>query len=206
MKNILRKSLSIIFLLLGLISCIDENVEPESLLSEPEFLINPHNIWTYAFYDSLNGKKDTVSIRSLGETLYDKRTPAFIWQLKFKNYTDTHYVFISKQLDSLRVVPNFTSRERYFKLRMIFPLVIGKKWKGEWFNDTVRVLKQEKAFAGNTIYSNAYYLEEKWGALNDYGNMKVWYYPQVGILKLHRREWGFGFMNQTWELISLSKN
>ena len=205
MKNILEKILSIIFLFAGLISCVDKNVEPESLLNEPEFLINIHNVWTYAFYDSLSGEKDTVLVRPLGETLYDNRTPAFIWQLKFKNYTDTHYVFISKHLDSLRIVPNFTSWERYFKLSIVFPLAVGMKWKGEWINDTVHVLKQESIHVGKTTYSNAFYLEEKWGALNEYGIMEVWYYPQAGILKLHRKGWGFSFMNQTWELIRLDK-
>jgi hypothetical protein len=172
---------------------------------EAEFLINTRNVWTYAFFDSLNGKKDTVTIKPLGETLYDKRVPAFIWQLKFKNYVDTHYVFLSKNLDSLRIIPNFTSRDRYFKLRMSFPLLVGGKWKGEWFNDTIRVIKQESVTINGNFYDKAFYIEEKWGALNDYGNMKVWYLPQTGILKLQRKEWGFGFMNQTWTLIKLEK-
>jgi len=182
-------------------SCIDNVLEPQLTISEAQFLISESNNWTYSFYDSLAKKSDIVIIKPSGRTLYDNREEAFIWKLNFTSYSDTHFVFISKNLDSLRIIPNFNSRQRYFKARLKFPLKVGAKWKGEWFNDTVKVIKQENITVAGVTYFGAYYIEQKWGALNEYGLMRFWYLPQVGFIKIVRREWGFSFMNQTWELL-----
>ncbi len=187
-------------------SCHDSITFPDEVnLSEADFLLDSNNIWTYAFTDSLSKEKDTVIVKSLGKGFYDNREPAFIWQLKFKKYLDTNYVFTSKNKDTIRFISNFNRHNRYIKARLLFPLFAGMKWKGEWFNDTVKVIRQEKISVPFAIFLNAFYLEEKWGAFNDYGKMILWYQPHVGFLKIQRREWGFGFLNQTWELIKYEK-
>lgn len=199
-------SVAIIFSLGVFNSCHDFITYPdESNLSEVEYLLDSSNSWTYAFTDSLSKEKDTVIIKPVGRALYDNREPAYIWQLKFKKYIDTNYVFTSKNNDTVRFISNFSKHNRYIKARLLFPLFVGMKWKGEWFNDTVKVIRQEKISVPYAIFLNAFYLEEKWGAFNDYGKMILWYQPHVGFLKIQRREWGFGFLNQSWELIKYEK-
>ncbi|MER3523973.1 MAG: hypothetical protein C4326_07870 [Ignavibacteria bacterium] len=47
----------------------------------------------------------------------------------------------------------------------------------------------------------SYLVEKTWGGFNDYGRLRTWLVPRVGIVKLHRKGVSFADANLIWELI-----
>ncbi len=157
--------------------------------------------WTYTRYDSLVSRRDTVVVTILGEvTIENRRMSA--WQRASRMRTDTTYVRVTG--DTVRVYDFPFSPSTNSKY--ILPLQVGKGWRGDLMYDssTVRINGFVSTPAGQ--FTNAFLVEQNWSTFNDYGHFDTWLVPRVGIVKQYRKQWGFGFQNELWELLSYHIN
>lgn len=158
------------------------------------------NVWTYSSYDSLANQSDTVIVRIVGQTTIPENKSVTVWQKSFGSHIDT--VFVSISFDTVRIIPEAHINSQWVNTKYLFPLEVGKAWRGDFVSDTSTVVENRSITVIAGSFPNAFRIEERWSALNDYGAVSTWFVPKVGIVKLHRREWGFGFSNETWELLS----
>ncbi|MBM2845058.1 MAG: hypothetical protein HW407_370 [Bacteroidetes bacterium] len=153
--------------------------------------------WTYAVYDSTIPAVDTLVTTIVGDTVLSSGTSARIWRLRYRSRTETYYV--SNARDTVRLHPSPTAL--WINATYVFPMVLGSSWRGAIASDTNRVAAVGRVATLATTFPKGYLIDEQWGQLNDYGRVFTWLVPQVGIVKLHKREWGFGWANVTWELL-----
>ncbi|MBM2841986.1 MAG: hypothetical protein HW412_2514 [Bacteroidetes bacterium] len=153
--------------------------------------------WTYFVYDSLAQRSDTLVVTVGGQTILPGNIPATIWQFAYLTRTDTMFVVVAG--DTLRFYryPNYSFGEVNF----LFPLFLGKGWMF-LFGDTNTVVQVGPLITPGGFFSVTYLVEKLWTFPNDYGVLRAWLVPRVGIAKLHRRGVSFGQANVTWELLS----
>jgi len=157
-------------------------------------------MWIYSFHDSVSHQSDTVTVIIVAQTTIPGDKPATIWRNTFRSYVDTNYVTISS--DTVRVIPKSQINAQWVNTKYIFPLFVGRGWRGDFVSDTSTVTENRSFTVIAGTFANAFRIEEQWGAVNDYGAVSTWFVPKVGVIKLHRTTWGFGSSNELWELIS----
>ena len=155
--------------------------------------------WTYQYYDSLRQRSDTVVVTIVGQTTIPGNKTATIWQKVYRIGIDTVYVTVSG--DTVKILPKYALTAQWINTKYIFPLLVGRGWRGDisFDTNTIADMKSISVIAGKFL--NAYRIEERWGGYNEYGRVTTWFVPRVGAATIHRREWGWGFVNETWELI-----
>lgn len=196
-KYIIRLSLfmGIIFF----VSCKDNSVDnnPGAVEDFP----NEQGIsWFYRVIDSLNNTIDTVQVTVSGTSTLSSGEPVTVWLNAFSDSTDSNYVLIKG--DSVKI---YEDREYLIdNIKLVFPLAVGATWKGDFVSDSSRVLDKIQLTVPAGSFNDVYVIERLYGGFNEYFTMTIWFVPDIGIIKINRRETGFGFQNETRELISYS--
>ncbi len=153
--------------------------------------------WTYFYYDSLNAYADTVQVTIVGEIEFNEGRIAKIWEYRFKTKVDTKYVEILG--DTVRIYRDLNSL--WLNTKFVFPLYVGKGWKGDRVSDTSEVVEKTSIDLNGKPFNPCYIIQEYWGVANDYGWVTTWFVPHVGIVKQHYRGESFGKANVYWELL-----
>lgn len=154
--------------------------------------------WTYFYFDSLAMASDTVRVQVAGKiTTPDSRQLTF-WTYQYSSRTDTQYVEVRG--DTVRMFADPTLFLE--KTRFVFPLKVGKSWKGGFVSDSSRVVDSLSVTVAAGSFPTAFVIEETWAAFNDYGIIHTYFVPEVGIVKKHHRGFSFGLANNYWELLS----
>lgn len=179
-------------LLLTLISC-SETIEtyPNSIISFAEFPQSAGSFWVYAYYDSLTSTADTVTV-SINN--YSVDTNIKLWKYTYNNHTDSLYV--KNNGDTLKMSQD--PAVEFPRTIIIFPLETGKSWTHFIYTDSVSDIQNIPVLGE---IKEAFLLTENWGAFNDYGQLKRWIVPGIGIVKIRHTGWSFGTANNTWELL-----
>jgi len=160
-----------------------------------EFPTRTGSQWTYAVYDSLAQRRDTLVVTIFGQTVLTGNIPAWIWQLAYRSRIDTQYVSISG--DTVRFYLGYS---QWTQPNYLFPLWLSKVWQlVPMESTTVTQIGWVETPAGS--FPNAYLVEKEWRGYNDYGTLRTWLVPNIGIVKLHRRGTSFGWANVLWELM-----
>ena len=153
--------------------------------------------FVYFYFDSVSMSSDTVVATIVGKTTFDTTKQATVWEYTYSSKTDSKYVYISA--DTVMIYNDLNTW--WGNTIYVFPLRVGKGWKGDFPTDTNRVIDTVAISVPAGEFSHAFVIEEKWGALNDYGDVLTWFVPKVGMVKTHRSGWSFGLANESWELI-----
>jgi hypothetical protein len=189
-----------VILLLFFLTCEERSVdgngnEPPSKFEITDF---PNEIgfqFTYSLVDSfINLAYDTVTVIVKGDTILPNNKLATIWEFDYSAYTDTFYVTTCG--DTLMFYSRWdfqTARTAY-----IFPIEVGKEWRGDVAIDTSRVIDKGIVVVPAGNFQKGYRLHETWFGFNDFGDITTWLVPKVGIVKMDRIEY---MINQKWELI-----
>lgn len=191
----------LIFGVLVLISCSENSTDPVSkntdqFISVPvdDFPNTPGTFWKYAWYDSLTATADTVLV-SISQNFSAGDTT--LWKYHFKTGIDSQFVVIKQDTVNIFEYLNY----EYPRYVIVFPLKTGNAWTNRFYEDSVVAVENIQVL-GKT--KQAYIIREEWGILNDYGTIKSWFVPGIGIVKKNHTGYSFGTANNTWNLIEYS--
>lgn len=154
--------------------------------------------WTYTVYDSIAQRADTLVVTILRDTIYSG-VASSMWRLAYRARVDSQYVFITN--DTVRIAP---SERSYLITKYVFPFRAGARWQGDFATQTSIVAQIGPLVSRQQSFARAFNVVETWSLLNDRGTVSTWLVPGIGIVKLHRQQWGFSVVNSTWELLSFS--
>lgn len=156
--------------------------------------------WVYARYDSVAQHRDAVTVLALGLDTLPSNTVARIWQRSYSDgRRDTQYV--SVVADTLRILSDPNSL--WYGAKLVFPLSLGKRWAGDFVTDSYQVLRIGAVAVPAGQFPVSYLVEEQWGMFNDYGRVRTWLVPNIGIVRMDR--WATSSaMNESWELLRYS--
>lgn len=158
------------------------------------------SVWGYVRFDSVANSTDSVRIHVMDDILLPGKVAAKIWtRISFPSVAiDT--VYVGRSNDTVRIYR--LSTDLWNNTKYVFPLQVGKRWLGDFAGDSSVVTQVGLLTTPAGTFTNGFLVEESWGLLNDYGRVETWLVPNVGIVKLHRKEHGFtGFVNERWELL-----
>jgi hypothetical protein len=195
MKNIIY---IVIILSVFSLSCKETVISGPPQTSTSDFPNNQGSNWVYFVEDSLNNSTDTLRILINGETTISTGEGVTIWQMNYTGRTDSNYVLFNR--DTVKI---FEDKEYLIEnIKIVFPLRTGVGWRGDFITDTSYVsrITDLSVPAGN--FNKVFVIEREYGGFNEYKNMTIWFAAGIGILKLSKREIGFDFRNETWELLS----
>ncbi len=189
---------SVIFLLLVLLySCNDSITNPTNENAITDFPNKIGDEWKYFYYDSLTSSADTVIVSIVSDTTFNVNKTAKVWKYTFRNKIE--YYFVEILNDTVRI---FHSLESFWdNTKFVFPLKVGKKWRGDFVNDSSSVIDRDSISVLAGHFRDSYLIQEGWGALNDYGRVLTNFVPGIGIVKKHHLGWSFGTANNYWELM-----
>jgi len=201
-KLFFKRIVFVLFVLIGIMGACQKKTTmgPDNETTLKDFPNKIGDEWTYFYYDSLTSSSDTVTVKIVSEIKLDDTRHIKIWEYQYQTKTDTNYVEISG--DTVKIYKHLTTQWENTKL--VFPLFVGKVWKGDFVNDSSIVKDKLSISLNGHSFPNCYKIEEAWGGFNDYGRVMTWYVPEVGIVKKHYSIWGFAFSNEYWELLNYS--
>ncbi|MCB0282723.1 MAG: hypothetical protein KDF60_09110 [Calditrichaeota bacterium] len=178
-------------LFLTVISCSESTEtyqDPITYLAD--FPQGSGSYWVYAYYDSLTSTADTVTVSIENHTAENTK----LWKYTYTDHTDSLYVKTSG--DTLKMSQD--SAVEFPRTVIIFPLEKGKSWMHYIYTDSVSAVQDINVLGES---KDAFILNENWGAFNDYGQIKRWIVPNLGIVKIRHTGWSFGTANNTWDLL-----
>jgi hypothetical protein len=74
---------------------------------------------------------------------------------------------------------------------------VGSTWNGFSFNDYGTVIKNCPIAVPVGSFSPGFQIRRSWRVENDLGEVVTWIVPQIGIVELSRREYGWFFAKLT---------
>lgn len=165
-------------------------------LSLSQYPLRFGDVWIYAVTDSSVGiTRDTVQVFFSDRIVLPNGREALIQEQLFSTHTDTFFVTVSG--DTLR---SFSQWDLVTpRTKIVFPLTVDKVWRGEFLNDTTRVESVEPVTVRAGRFNEAFRLRETWNGFNDFGIVKTYIAPGVGIVKMDRRLY---LQRQSWELLA----
>jgi hypothetical protein len=179
-------------------SCNETVISGPPHTSTNDFPNSQESNWEYLVTDSLNNSTDTLRIIISGETSISTGETVTIWQMNYNERTDSNYVLFNQ--DTVKI---FEDKEYLIdNIKIVFPLRTGFGWRGDFITDTsyVSTVTDLSLPAGN--FKQVFVIEREYGGFNEYKNMTIWFAAGIGIIKLSKREIGFSFRNETWELLN----
>jgi hypothetical protein len=171
------------------VGCTDQCTRPAKSPIPWDFPNRSGFTWTYATYDSIQQREDTLKVTVLHEITLPDGLPATAWEFASASSIDTQYVSIVG--DTVRVMTepgNIWGSTKY-----VFPLQVGSAWSGDGGIDSSRVVAMGTVTVPAGSFTEAYRIEQWGGALNDYWFIDSWFVPHVGLVFQYR--WEFGFSN-----------
>jgi len=180
-------------------SCIQEQDCPT--LSDSYFPNETGHWWIYDRFDSLAMSRSSLRVEIIGDSIYHDGTVYKVWVYGKNNLQDT--LFVRENADSVlfyRYLDGFPADV------LILPLTAGKAWVHPlWVRDSSRVMPAESVSVSGEVFSNAYPIERRLFAFNDYLSETRWFVPKLGLVKLENWHYLFGWISkENWILESYS--
>jgi hypothetical protein len=186
---------SLLILLILLSGCRKEN-ECVSL-SDEYFPNSIGNRWVYDRFDSLNLEKSTLTVEIVRDSVYTDGKSYRMWVFGKTNMYDTLYV---------RTTPDsvlfFRYLEGFPQEVMLLPLKTGLSWTHPYFvRDSTWVIAMDTLVRQDDVYPNAYAIQRRLFAFNDYLTDTRWFVPNLGIVRLENWHYLFGWISkENWYL------
>ncbi len=193
-----RSLIILMFLTVSLAtSCSEKSTSPPAGSFAEVFPNEVGHSWTYATFDSIAMTPDTTRVTVVGRITFDDGSPGTAWEFASRSEVDTQYV------STFRDTVRFTPGPAYPRTgsKYVFPLRVGVGWSGDFFSDTIWVAESGPMTVPGGIFQNAFRIEERWGFFNDYGQVRTWFVPDVGIVFQETNLFGFSFKHETMNLI-----
>jgi hypothetical protein len=196
----------ILISLVAIYSCRNENIPPANIISEFPNEIGDH--WRYLYtWGIATVHLDTIDVDIVGTRTITGGQAAKVWEYKYKfnNSTvrDTSYVVVDSQLVKIYF---YQYGAYYERKRYKLPLTVGSVWTiPQNYRDTTWVLGNYAVTVAAGTFANTYELRhEQKPFLNTWTNNKIWFSPQVGVIKFDQFQYDFVPVlgNDLWELIS----
>jgi len=189
MKIILLFSGTILLILCG---CKNEN-------NQAEYFPNKvGNNWEYRVFDSISNKSESLIVSIIGNKIINDVNSS-VWLLSYTNQTDTFFVHQSQ--DSLIFNSNRSAKRIY-----VIPFSVNQVWKESYFSSSnSKVIRTEdvKVYGGN--FNETFVIERSIKGNNYSLYQKIYFKPNVGIIKLYTKEYNLGpVQTKTWELIKFN--
>lgn len=171
-----------------------------STFSVNEFPNTRGTFWVYLRHDSVANRTDSVRVHVHDQVILPGGIRATVWQrVAYPGPTiDTLYVMQSE--DTIRILrePEWVRVNTMY----VFPFVQGRGWRGEYGFDSSTVMRMGTVTTSGGTFARGFLLVRDFALLNEYGHSETWLVPNVGIVKLYRREHLFSYMTrETWELL-----
>ena len=187
------------FCLVALVaSCTDTGIEPQV----PNFNLGdfPHEVgttWTYAVYDNILQKVETVVMTVSGKMSGES---VWFWDVDYTGVKETAYCHI----DGDTMIIYHQEDKSWINTTYVFPMQAGNRWDGATAGSESSVYKvgPEAVHAGS--FESCFQIMESWGVNDDHTDFSSWLVPQVGIVRMNHTETQRGIVlkNVTWELLS----
>jgi len=196
----------IVISLAFLSSCRIENNPVANIISEFPNEIGNH--WRYLYtWGVVNIHLDTIDVDIVGTRTITGGQVAKVWAYKYKSNTsivhDTSYVVVDSQLVKIYF---YQYGSYYERRRYKLPVTVGSVWTiPQNLRDTTWVLGNYAVTVPAGTFANTYELRhERKPIVNTWTNNKIWFSPQVGVVKFNQFEYDLGPVlgNDLWELIS----
>jgi len=186
MRIILFFSGTILLIVCG---CKNENNQAEY------FPNKTGNNWQYRVFDSISNKSESLIVSIIGNKIINGVNSS-VWLLSYTNQTDTFFVHQSR--DTLIFNSNRTAKRIY-----IIPFSVNLVWKESYFsssNSKVISIEDVKVDVGS--FNGTYVIERSIKGNNYSLYEKIYFKPNVGIIKLYTKEYNLGpVQTKTWKLI-----
>jgi hypothetical protein len=156
--------------------------------------------WTYAIYDSVRHKADTVAVTIVDSTVLSNGSAAMIFQYAYRHSVDSQ--FVAREGDSVLV---YRSPEvGTLSMIYILPFEVGRQWTS-YTPASMKVAAMERVSVPSGSYGRTFRVEHHPNIGNFYGGTTFWFAPNVGLVRL-RRSWidtiAENRVNTVWELLS----
>lgn len=201
MRSILALPLFAIVSLLSLSSCSDD--DSESVI--PEILIRPGTTWQYRV--ELGAVlRDTVdaTVRVFEPGPAERALEAVaVWQISYDGHVDTS--FVRTHENAVFIVPQDADGLRRRRDHYVFPLAVGKVWRGpECCDDSSKVEAVETIFVPAGEFET-WRVERSVQGFNSQFNATAWIATETGIVRLEQFEYDLGFLeHRTWVLTAFA--
>jgi hypothetical protein len=203
MNGVYMKRFLTIMLLVGAgaAGCSDSTTRPSA---QEDFPNAVGTRWVYAVYDSLAGEADTVDVRVTDQVtiqVWGGTQTATRWHLTSPKRDEYRYAAFNA--DTVRVWGGSETEPYYIDFIYVFPLRVGDRWGlpvcgGDSISVEASRLQTVPGFGERVAYD----LYVAGGCLNDYFIKDQWFAPGIGLVEARFLEFGFGFRNETWNLIA----
>lgn len=162
---------------------------------EPEYFPNQiGDSWSYSVYDSVSNQSEALNIYIInGTTNYSVVTTT--WLLKYKNFNDT--LTVSNNNGSITFQPKNSVKRTY-----LTPFSVNQTWNESYFStSSSKVIAKENVTVEAGDFTDVYVIERNIFSLNYHLYEKVYFKPEVGIIKIYSKENNLGPIQiKTWEL------
>ncbi|MDR3651784.1 MAG: hypothetical protein P4L34_02290 [Paludibacter sp.] len=152
--------------------------------------------WFYNVFDSVLNKSEPLRV-----SIVDNRTingaNSAVWLLSYTNRTDTFFVSQSKDT----IIFNSNS---FIKRIYVVPFSLNQIWNESYFStNNSKVISIEDVTVPAGSFNDTYVIERNIRSFNYSLYEKIYFKPQIGIVKLYTKEYNLGPVQiKTWELKS----
>ena len=188
---------SILFLVALIYSCNSSITNPTTDKTITDFPNKIGDEWKYFYYDSLSSLADTVIVSIVGDTTFNTNRTAKVWKYQFRDGIEYHFVEILN--DTVRIYDYLETL--WDNTKFVFPLKVGKGWKGDFVTDTSSIIKRESISVLAGHFEDSYLIKEEWDGPNEHGHVLTSFVPRIGIVKKLDLGFSFGSGNKNWELM-----
>lgn len=185
---------------LGL-SCKHNVTEPVPDKPIADFPNTVGNFWVYSVLYGSSVQPETVTVRIVGDTTILGNMSVKIWQTTNGLYIDT--TFVRGSSDTIDFIPKYFVDLNEGWTRYVFPLEVGKTWRGNYaFDDTSTVVEIDTVSGNAGTFPNAFLVKESAWSYNFRLWVSTWMVPKVGIVRQNIVVYNFGPLTKTsWELL-----
>ncbi len=189
----------ILILILVLPGCVKEN--DCSQLSEEYFPNQVGNWWVYNRYDSLGMEKTTLRVDIVRDSIQKDGKSYRMWVFSKSNIYDT--LFVRTTADSVQF---YRYLEGFPVEVMLIPLAKDVWWTHPFMvRDSTFVLSKDTLLINYRQYNDAYRVQRRLFAFNDYQTDTRWFIPHLGIAKVQNWHYLFGWISkENWDLENFS--
>lgn len=152
--------------------------------------------WFYTVFDSVLNKSEPLRV-----SIVDNRTingvNSTVWLLSYTNRADTF--FVSQSEDTIMFNSNSSVKRIY-----VVPFSLNQIWNESYFSTSIsKVISIENVTVAAGSFNETYVIERNIRSFNYSLYEKIYFKPQIGIVKLYTKEYNLGpVQTKTWELKS----
>jgi len=183
------------FTLLSFSGCKRNNI--------PNYPYNIGSKWVYSVYDSIMQRNYTETVEITGTTQLNNGTNVKVFKHTFSlNKDSATYLYLMENADTLTFLQDISGNYNLTDRRYVYPIIVGNQWLGVSNIDNYNVVSDEQVTVPSGNF-NTFKITRNLSVTNYYLWETEWYSPSIGMIKLERREYDFGWTaNKNYQLIS----